>query len=177
VLERTTARSLIQRLIDAVPGREEDVNLLDRGYQLALLEFREKHLLDTVAARMKRLAETGIAPFEVFNQVQDHLVTLARAHVDRVVLEAFGAAIDDVTSTDADTATVLDQVASLHALSTIENDRAWFLEHDRLTPARTKALTAAVNELCASLRPLAGDLVDAFGIPDALITAPIAQRP
>jgi hypothetical protein len=34
-------------------------------------------------------------------------------------------------------------------------------------------VTRHVNALCASLRPIAGELVDAFGIPDALIAAPI----
>jgi acyl-CoA oxidase len=33
-----------------------------------------------------------------------------------------------------------------------------------------------VNDLCRQLRPYADLLVDAFGIPDELITAPIAQR-
>jgi acyl-CoA oxidase len=48
------------------------------------------------------------------------------------------------------------------------------MEHNRLTPTRSKALTAAVNQLCAELRPYAGVLVDAFAIPEELIVAPIA---
>jgi len=38
VLERTAARSLIQRLVDAVPGNDEEASVRDRGWQLALLE-------------------------------------------------------------------------------------------------------------------------------------------
>jgi acyl-CoA oxidase len=34
-------------------------------------------------------------------------------------------------------------------------------------------VTRAVNELCAALRPVAWDLVDAFGIPDEVLAAPI----
>ena len=34
-------------------------------------------------------------------------------------------------------------------------------------------VTRAVNDLCRALRPDAGELVDAFGIPDAVLAAPI----
>jgi len=56
-------------------------------------------------------------------------------------------------------------VCDLYALSSIEGDKGWFLEHDRMTAARSKQVTAAVNDLCAALRPHAQALVDAFGIP------------
>ena len=36
-------------------------------------------------------------------------------------------------------------------------------------------MIAEVNELCGQLRPHARDLVDAFGIPEQAIAAPIAQ--
>ena len=56
----------------------------------------------------------------------------------------------------------------------VEQERAWFLEHGRLTPARAKAVTATVNALCQELRPHARDLVDAFGLNDEWLAAPIA---
>ena len=39
---------------------------------------------------------------------------------------------------------------------------------------RAKSVIGAVNELCIELRPHARTLVDAFGVPDAAIAAPIA---
>ena len=38
-----------KRLIDAVPGREEDTDLRDSGWHLGLFEWREEHMLATVA--------------------------------------------------------------------------------------------------------------------------------
>jgi acyl-CoA oxidase len=108
----------------------------------------------------------------VFNAAQDHVLTAARAHVDRVVVEAFVAVIDRCE--DPELRKLLDLVCDLHVLSHLERDRAWFLEHSRLTPARAKAVTAAVNALCGELRPHAEMLIDAFGIPDAVLAAPIA---
>ena len=172
VIERTSARSIVQRLIDAVPGREEDISVLDRGWQLSLFAWREKHMLDGVGRRMRRAMSDGVDPFDVFNAVQDHVLAAARAHIDREVLELFVSALERCDEPGA--ATILGDLCDLHALSMLERDRAWFLEHGRLTPARSKAITAAVNDLCKRLRPHAAALVDAWGIPDVLIGAPIA---
>jgi acyl-CoA oxidase len=174
VIERSGARALFQRIVDALPGTDEDTNLHDRDYQLSLLAFREKHALEGVARRLKKGFEADNDPFVVFNSAQDHLLLAARAHADARILEAFTAAIDAVE--DDATAAVLNRVADLYALATIEAERAWFMEHNRLTPSRSKAITSAVNELCHDLRPYARTLVDAFGIPAEMITAPIAQH-
>jgi acyl-CoA oxidase len=56
----------------------------------------------------------------------------------------------------------------------IEADKGWFLEHGRMSATRSKAVTAEVNRLCLGLRPHARALVDAFGIPEPWIGAPIA---
>ena len=165
VLERTAARGLIARLVDAVPGREDEVPLLDRGWQLKVLEDREKHLLESAIRRLRRGAATpGVRPFDVFNDVQDHVLRTAQAHIDRIVLEAFVAGIE--RTTDVDARALLERVCDLYALTTIEADRAWFLEHGRLTPNRSKALTATVNTLLKDLRPHMVTLVDAFAIPE-----------
>ena len=165
VLERTAARGLIARLVDAVPGRDDDVPLLDRGWQLTMLEDRERHVLEGAIWRLRRGAGIpDIQPFDVFNDVQDHVLKAAQVHIDRVVLEAFVAGIE--RTTDAAAKALLARVCDLYALTTIEADRAWFLEHGRLTAARSKALTAAVNGLLKELRPHMVTLVDAFAIPE-----------
>jgi acyl-CoA oxidase len=172
VIERTGSRAIVQRLLDAVPGRDEDAGLRDRGYQLSLFEWREKHLLDGVARRLRAGIGDGGDAFDVFNSAQDHLLAAARAHIDRIVLEQFVAAIDSCE--DDEVKAMLDLLCDLHVMSHLERDRAWFLEHGRLTPARAKAIIATVNELCRELRPHAATLVDAFAIPDVVLAAPIA---
>ncbi|HVW80963.1 MAG TPA: acyl-CoA dehydrogenase [Mycobacteriales bacterium] len=175
IIERTGARGLIQRLVDAVPTRSaEETDLLDREQQLALLGWREKHVLEGLARRLRKGFESDADPFDVFNCAQDQVLLAAKAHIDARIMEAFDSAIANIE--DPTVAALLNRVCDLHALSVIERERAWFLEHNRLTPARSKAVTAAVNDLCQELRPYAELLVDAFGIPDELIVAPIAQR-
>ncbi|GAB3871152.1 acyl-CoA dehydrogenase family protein [Terrabacter terrigena] len=168
VIERSSARGIVQRLVDAAPGREEDVTFGIRGTQLRLLREREEHLLEGLARRLRRATAPDADAFAVFNATQDHLVEAAAAHVERIVAESFAASVEECA--DRQAKEVLARVCDLHLLATIERHKAWYLEHDRLSPARTKALTALVNEICAELRPLATDLVDAFGIPDGLLT-------
>jgi acyl-CoA oxidase len=172
VVEATSARKLIEKLVNAVPGREEDTDLFDRGYHLEMMEWREKHILEGVARRIKGGIDDGLNPFDAFNAAQDHVLLAARSHIERIILESFVAAIDRCD--DAEVAALLDRLCDLHALSTIEANRGWFLEHGRLSSTRSKGIIAAVNSLCAEIAPHAGSLVDAFGIPDEVVGAPIA---
>jgi acyl-CoA oxidase len=174
VLERTAARSLIQRLVDAVPGRDEEVALTDRGWHLRMFEDREKHLLDGAIRRLRRGASRKPErQFDIFNDVQDHVLEVASAHVDRVVLEAFVAAVDRFPEEP-----LLAKMCDLYALSEIEAHKGWYLEHQRLTPARSKAVTAQVNALLAQLRPHLPELVGAFAVPDEwLACAALREEP
>ncbi len=175
VLERTAARGLIARLVDAVPGRDEEVSLLDRGWQLKMFEDREKHTLEGAANRLRKGASNkDNRLFDVFNDVQDHVLRTATTHIDRVVLEAFVAAVD--RTTDPAARALLATLCDLYALTTIEADRGWFLEHGRLTPARSKAVTSTVNALLKELRPHLRTLVDGFAIPDAWVQSRIVDE-
>ncbi|SCL55055.1 acyl-CoA dehydrogenase family protein [Micromonospora yangpuensis] len=175
MIERTAARSLIQRLISAVPGQDDEVAVTDRGWQLKVFEDREKHLLDGAIRRLRNGAATKKdRPFDIFNDVQDHVLTLAAAHVDRITLEAFVAGVE--ATTDPAARALLSRVCDLYALSVIETHKGWFLEHGRLTPARSKAVTAVVNGLLKELRPQMGTLVDAFGIPPAWLHSAILRE-
>ena len=169
VLERTRAHKLLEQVRDAFGSDkwDQDAGLLDPRYHRAMFEFREEHMIGGVARRLKRGIDAGMNPGEVFSRVQDHVVAAARAHVERLVLEAFLEAV--AKHPDGDQKTVLNLLCDLHALSAIEADRAWFMEHGRLTTQRSKAITREVNELCRRVRPVAGELVRAFGVPREML--------
>ncbi|MFH8642437.1 acyl-CoA dehydrogenase family protein [Streptomyces goshikiensis] len=173
VIERTSAHKLLERVRDLLPGGDEwdrEAGLLDSEYQLAMVRFREEHMLAGLARRIKRGIDQKRDPGAVFSQVQDHVIAVARAHVERLVTEAF---VDKVRGLpEGGEKTALALLCDLFALSTIEADRAWFMEHGRLTVQRSKAISREVNDLCRKVRPLAVDLVDAWGIPAAMLRAP-----
>lgn len=165
VKERTAASQLIQRLIDARPGKEDsEANLRDRGTQLDLFEDREQHVLETAARRLQRADKNDKnQAFDVFNAAQDHVVKAGRVHIDRIVLEAFTAAIARCENPEAQD--LLRLVCDAYALSILEEDKAWFMEHKRLTAARAKAVTSELNNVLEELRPHTLTLIEGFGIP------------
>jgi acyl-CoA oxidase len=165
VAERTALRELLGRLGDQLlPGRDDERDLLDRATQVELFRWRHDHVLAGVARRLKGGIDDGGDPFEVLVECQDHVVTTARSWTDLVVLEAFAAAVEDCE--DQAARALLDRLCSLYALSTIERERGWYQEHGRLSPPRSKAVIKLVNAFCAELRPHAGSLVEAFGVPE-----------
>ncbi|WP_405659741.1 acyl-CoA dehydrogenase family protein [Streptomyces sp. NBC_01166] len=179
VIEKTSAHKLLERVRDLLPGGDEwdqEAGLLDSEYQLAMLRYREEHMLAGVARRLKRGVDQKRNPGVVFSQVQDHVIAVAHAHVERLVLEAF---VDKVrTLPEGGNKVALGLLCDLFALSTIEADRAWFMEHGRLTVQRSKAISREVNDLCRKVRPLAVDFVDAWGIPPEMLRAPdLVGRP
>ncbi|MEU9000783.1 acyl-CoA dehydrogenase [Streptomyces sp. NPDC048551] len=173
VIERTAAHKLLERVRDLLPGGDDwdrEAGLLDPEYQLAMFRFREEHMLAGLARRIKRGTDQERDAGAVFSQVQDHVIALARAHVERLVAEAF---VDQVRAVpEGGERAALSLLCDLFALSAIEADWAWFMEHGRLTVQRSKAISREVNDLCRKVRPLAVDLVDAWGVPSAVLRAP-----
>jgi acyl-CoA oxidase len=172
VIEKVGGRRLMQAILDAASRRDEEASLLDRSWHMEMFEYRERHLLETLARRLRRAAEAE-DPFAIFNAAQDHLLSAARAHIDMILLQAFADGAERCE--DEALRQVLERLCDLFALSTIEAERGWFQEHGRLTAARSKAVLAEVNQLCEQIRPLALGLTAAFGIPEEAIAAPIAQ--
>ncbi len=173
VIERTAAHQLFERIRDVLPGGRDgwdsEAGLLDPDYQLAMLRFREEHQIAGAARRLKAGVDAGRPPGEVFNDVQDHVIAAARSHVERLVVEAFVARVRALPPSP--TREVLTALSDLHALTTIEADRGWFLEHGRLSAPRSKAVTREVDGLLRRLRPVALELVEAFGIPPEVLGA------
>ncbi len=172
-VEATAVRPLVDRLVAAAARRSEDDTLLDRGWHLALFADREKHVLGTLATRLRK-ARDGDA-FETFNAAQDHVLMAARTHMDRVVLEAFAAGIDALE--EGEVRDVLERLCTLYALSSIEADSGWFQAHNRMSATRAKAVTAQVNALCRELRPVAVELVEGLGVPETWLGSAMLTDP
>jgi acyl-CoA oxidase len=175
VVEKLFARKIVQVIADAVPTpNSEHGNLEEREQQLELFRWRQGHITASVANRFKRGLDEGYDPFEVFRAVQDHAIVAAQAYIDTVLLEAFVGAIDRCE--DEAVKAVLNLVCDLFALQNVEADKGFFQEHGRLSSPRTKTVTREVNRLCNEVRQNAGALVDSFGIPDAILGAPIGLK-
>ncbi len=163
VMKRTAAQTIMQTILDSRQDNEEEGSLFNRGTQVAMFEDREEYMLSSVARRLQAKSKE-MSAFDAFNSVQDHVLHAATAHIDRVVLAAFVAGIDSCE--DEQAREILGMVCDLYALSVIEEDKAWFVEHRFLSTERSKAVTRGINDRCRRLRPYAETLVDGFGIPE-----------
>lgn len=166
VLERTSARPVVDRLVAAAARRAEPETVADRGWQLSMLQDREKHVLETLAGRLRKAGKGDPQEaFDTFNEAQDHVLAAARTHIDRMVLEAFVAMVEDCE--DEGTKVVLDRLCDLYALTVIEADSGWFQQHNRINSARLKHVHRTINDLCRQLRPDALALVEGLGVPES----------
>ena len=165
VMKRTAAETIMQTILDSRQDNEEQGSLFNRGTQVQMFEDREQYLLSTVTRRI-RAKSKEMSPFDAFNAVQDHVLETAKAHIDRIVLEAFVAGI--ASCPDGGARHILNQLCDLYALSVIEDNKAWYMEHRFLSTDRAKAVTQGINERCRALRPVAETLVDGFGVPEQL---------
>lgn len=166
------AATRLSELNPVVTRKTDPEHLRDPKFQRDAFVYRERKLLRAVAHDLKARIDRGADSFDAFTACQLGLVEMARAHGERLVLEAFIegiAACDDPALAEA-----LQPLRSLYALHRIEADRGWFLENGYIEASKAQAIRKEVEALCAAIRPQAEALVDAFAIPDECVAAPIA---
>ncbi len=150
----------------------DEKHILDSNFHLHAFEYREKEILASAGKRIKKLLDSGMDSFDAFNIVQHHLINVAQAYLENIILKQFYEAIEKIN--DENLKNVLGKLCKLFALHTIEKNASWFLEQGYMEGVKTKAVRKAVNQLCWEIRQNAVPLVEAFAIPDQLLSAPIA---
>jgi acyl-CoA oxidase len=168
------AATALVELNPVVTRRTEPGHLRDPEFLTAALRYREERLLLGLARRLRRRIEEGLDSFAALNACQDHAIALADAYVERLVFERFRAGV--TACDDPSLALVLRQLLALFGLWLLDRDRGWFLEKGYFESVKAGAVREQVNRLLEEIRPHAVPLVDAFGIPDALLAAPIGLR-
>jgi len=171
VADEVTTR--MTELNPVVTRKTDPEHLRSLDFHEAAFQYRADRTLLSAGGRLqRRIEEEDVDPFDAFVDVQDHLVQLAHAEAERVVLDRFVDAVDRVE--DDELRTTLDRLRQLFALSRIEENLDWFLEAGYVESNKAKAIRGTVNDLCDEVRPHAEALVNAFGIPDSCLAAPIA---
>ena len=148
-------------------------HLLSRSFYLAAFKYRETYLLRLVAQRLSKRIKGGMDSYQAFIECQTMMVDMAKAYVERLVLEQF---IANVKTADKSIQAPLRLLERLYALSMIEQNKAWYLENGYIEGRKAVYISRAVDDLCLEARDHCIDLVDAFGIPNGLIKAPIATE-
>lgn len=170
---RTGADAVVQNLLDALTDADES-SLFDPASQMQLLIERENRLLKSLARRLRPARKLPVEKAaKLVDKVQDHMISCAWAHIDRMILEAFFEA--ESTITDERSQEVLEQVRDVFFLSVVCDNAGWFLEQSLLTGTRTKGARAGLADLVDSLGPWSEVLVDAFGVPSTMLYIPMME--
>jgi len=163
------AETSVTELNPVQTRRTDPEHLRDVDFHLAALRYREERMLRSAARRMRARLRDGMDSFDAVNEVQSHLVALAKAHVERVVAETFARATSDAPAGRIQEA--LERLRALNALSRIEADRGWFLESGYIEGSKSRAIRSEVEALCRQVAQDSELLTAGFGIPDALMPA------
>jgi len=153
--------------------REGYSHLRDPRFQLDAFQYRTARLLHTAALRLRKHSKR-LGSFGAWNRCLNHLLTLAESHIESVILAKFSDAVERCE--DKATKKVLNMVRDLYALDRIWKDIGTYRNQDYIAPNKAKAIHRLVEYLSFELRGVAGVLVDGFGIPDALLRAPIGLQ-
>jgi acyl-CoA oxidase len=166
------ATKTVQRRNPLVTRETDKAHLRSSDFQCNIFRTREKDLLGSAARRLKARLDSGMDAFNAFNEVQDHLFSLAKATWEREVMDAFCERVGELDDGSLkDTVTLMRDV---YAMEFIYRDIGWFLENGYIEPRKSRAIRDLLNELCFEARQQALPLVDAWGIPDDVLAAPIA---
>jgi len=153
--------------------REGYGHLRDPRFQLDAFQYRTARLLHTAALRLRKHSKR-LGSFGAWNRCLNHLLTLAESHIESVILAKFSEAVERCE--DRQTRKVLNMVRDLYALDRIWKDIGTYRNQDYIAPNKAKAIHRLVEYLSFELKGEAGSLVDGFGIPDALLRAPIGLQ-
>lgn len=167
----TTAFTELNPIVIRNTDRE---HLLDTEFYLSAFRFRERSLLYSLADRMRSMIKDGMSSYDAFLKGQTHMINLAEAYVERITIEQFVKVVEE--QEDEDTKRVLKDLCSLYALHTIESHKGWYMEKEYIMPVKSKAIRRMVDELCATIREDAAELVDAFDIPEECLAAEIVSQ-
>ncbi|MBT8402696.1 MAG: acyl-CoA dehydrogenase family protein, partial [Gemmatimonadetes bacterium] len=155
VAERAQTR--VTELNPVVVRRHDEEHLRDPDFHLAAFQYREERLLASAARRLKGRLDAGMGSFAAMNEVQDHLVALARAHTECLLLDAILEGVKRAPTPGI--SETLRTLACLFALERLEADRAWFLEAGYFEGPKSEAIRAQVNRLCRDVAEQAEFLV------------------
>lgn len=136
-------------------------------------DYRTRRLTYTLAMRSRDYIKQGMPSYQAFLKVQTHLLALGKAYSIELAYNTFADFTEQLTENK--NKGLFEKLGTLYALHEIRKDAEWYLEQGYFGGTKSKAIRQRVERLCTELRPHIGVLVDGFGIPEHLMTAPIAR--
>lgn len=149
-------------------GVDGDITSLQ--FQRQVFNAREASLLKHSATLLMKNLKQFSSPIEAWNASVETTNELAKAHAERHVFEVYVAAVEKAPQ---QIQAVLHLMRSLFALTKFYDDASFLRNVDALSKHMPN-IRVEIQRLCKELRDYAPQLVQSFGIHEALL-APIAK--
>jgi len=147
-----------------------EFNLESRDYLHSVLAQHEQNSFINLGKTMMAAGKGQI--FETWSlQNQDLVQAAAHSYGERIVSETMNRLISE----NSDVAESLDLVYRLHALNTIQNNLSTLTMSGVISLDNAKLIKSEFNALCTKVADICPELVTSFGIPEELLSAPIAR--
>jgi len=147
-----------------------EFNLESRDYLHSVLAQHEQNSFISLGKTMMAAGKGQI--FETWSlQNQDLVQAAAHSYGERIVSETMNRLISE----NSDVAESLDLVYRLHVLNTIQNNLSTLTMSGVISLENAKLVKSEFNALCTKVADICPELVTSFGIPEELLSAPIAR--
>jgi acyl-CoA oxidase len=146
---------------------------LDPKEAVFLFRYREAWLRQELKESVGEAQRRTHDALAIWNENVNRTLALANAYGTRLLAECFGTAIaecEDVASTS-----LLRVLFSLWALDRVERHAGWYLSQGCISCRAVEDISSDRDRLCAGIEPHVHELIDAFGIDNALLRAPSAE--
>ena len=120
--------------------------------------------------KMKAAGKEGLFSTWMYSE-SDLIQAAAKAYTERLIAEAF---LDQIQSADATLQPILEQLYKQYVTDIIEQNLGTFITAKILDVDAAEGVNAAAAQLCKDIAPDTLALVQSFGIPDQMLSAPIA---
>lgn len=140
-----------------------------------LFKAREVKLCQDLGSTIKSKTSGGVPLFEVWmKRESDTIQMLSRAYGENIVLNEMLSQIQQ--SSDPGLKDILSKITIVFALSSINSDLSWFMTSGLLSLKNGSNVPDSLRKAISELAPQALNIVDSFGIPEAMYQAPIAMN-
>lgn len=136
-----------------------------------LLEAREQVQFIELGMKMKEAGSKNRFSVWMYEE-QDLVQSCAHAYGERLISECF---VDALAKADPSLQPVLSKLYHLYLITLIEKDLGYFTTSKFLPIDTGASVRRVAADVCREIAPQALSLCDAFGLTEAMLSAPVAQ--
>ena len=171
VLMQKVAKERLAVFRPSAPKEAPAADLQDRGYLHYVLQKREDLLFMQLGKMMMKAGKEGVFDAWMYD-ASDVIQGAAKAYGERLCSEQFQSAIEKA---DPSLQSALEELHHLYLVDCVETSLGNLLSLGIVPLEVGQKVNATAAQICKDLGPRALPLVEAFGITDEMLSAPIAR--